>query len=158
MSKITTFLTFNDRAEEAVSFYTSIFKSSKVVSVTRYGDAGPGKKGDFMSAIFELNGQTFYALNGGPPFTFAMGTSLFVSCDTQAEIDEYWEKLSAGGGAPLECGWLRDKFGMFWQVVPANVFDLLNDKDPEKAARVMGALMKMTKLDKKALEAAHAGK
>src|SRR5687768_6367231 len=117
MQKITTFLTFSDQAEEAVNFYTSIFPDSRIVSTTRYGDAGPGPRGSLMSATFELAGQDFMALNGGPSFAFAQGISLFVDCETQAEVDEHWEKLSEGGKEG-PCGWLTDKFGVSWQIVP----------------------------------------
>jgi predicted 3-demethylubiquinone-9 3-methyltransferase (glyoxalase superfamily) len=146
MQKITTFLTFNDQAEEAINFYTSIFDNSKIVSTTRYGDAGPGPKGSLMSATFELAGQQFMALNGGPSFTFAQGISLFVSCETQEEVDEYWEKLSEGG-AEGPCGWLTDKFGVSWQVVPRVLGEMLNDEDPEKAKRVMNAMLQMSKIE-----------
>jgi predicted 3-demethylubiquinone-9 3-methyltransferase (glyoxalase superfamily) len=156
MQKITTFLTFNDQAEEAVTFYTSIFKNSKIVSTSRYGEAGPGPKGSLMTATFQLEGQEFIALNGGPSFTFAQGISLFVSCETQAEVDELWEKLSAGGGK-LRCGWLEDRFGVSWQIVPTVLGKLLNDQDPAKAKRVLQAMLGMTKLDVAALKRAHEG-
>jgi len=156
MQKITTFLTFNDQAEAAVKLYTSIFKRSKIVSTSRYGDAGPGPKGSLMSATFELEGQTFMALNGGPTFTFAQGISLFVSCETQAEIDELWEKLSEGG-RQVQCGWLTDRFGVSWQIVPSILGTLLNDKDPAKSRRVMNAMLQMKKLDIQGLERAYEG-
>ncbi len=139
MQKITTFLTFNDRAEEAVDFYVSLFKNSKTVSVVRAGDA-------VISATFQLDGQQFIALNGGPSFTFAQGISLFVSCETQDEIDELYEKLSEGG-EQQPCGWLRDKFGVSWQVVPPVLGELLGDKDPERSSRVMRAMLQMHKID-----------
>jgi predicted 3-demethylubiquinone-9 3-methyltransferase (glyoxalase superfamily) len=154
MQKITTFLTFNDQAEEAINFYTSIFDNSKIVSTTRYGDAGPGPKGSLMSATFELAGQQFMALNGGPSFTFAQGISLFVSCETQEEVDEYWEKLSEGG-AEGPCGWLTDKFGVSWQVVPRVLGEMLNDEDPEKAKRVMNAMLQMSKIEIEGLRRAY---
>jgi predicted 3-demethylubiquinone-9 3-methyltransferase (glyoxalase superfamily) len=154
MQKITTFLTFNDQAEEAINFYTSIFDNSKIVNTTRYGDAGPGPKGSLMSATFELAGQQFMALNGGPSFTFAQGISLFVSCETQEEIDEYWEKLSEGG-AEGPCGWLTDKFGVSWQVVPRVLGEMLNDEDPEKAKRVMNAMLQMSKIEIEGLRRAY---
>lgn len=139
MQKITTFLTFNDRAEEAVDFYVSLFKNSKTVSVMRAGDA-------VISATFQLDGQQFIALNGGTSFTFAQGISLFVSCETQDEIDELYEKLSEGG-EQQPCGWLRDKFGVSWQVVPPVLGELLGDKDPERSSRVMQAMLQMHKID-----------
>ena len=156
MQKITTFLTFEDRAEEAVDFYTSIFPDSRIVSTSRYGDAGPQPKGTFMTAEFELAGQPFIALNGGPSFTFAQGISLFVSCETQDEVDELWEKLS-DGGEPGPCGWLTDKFGVSWQVIPRVLGELLGDEDPEKAARVMNAMLQMSKIDIEGLRRAYEG-
>ena len=146
MQKITTFLTFNDQAEEAINFYTSIFPDSRIVTATLYGDAGPGPKGSLMSATFELAGQEFMALNGGPSFSFAQGISLFVDCVTQAEVDRYWEKLSAGGEKG-PCGWLTDKFGVSWQVVPRVLGEMLSDEDPEKAKRVMNAMLQMSKIE-----------
>ena len=146
MQKITPFLWFNDNAEEAMNFYTSIFRNSKVLSVTRYGDAGPGPKGTVMTASFQLEGQAFTALNGGPQFTFTEAISFVVNCETQQEVDEFWEKLSAGGERH-QCGWLKDKFGVSWQIVPAALMQLLQEKDPAKSQRVMKALMQMTKID-----------
>jgi len=146
MQKITPFLWFNNNAEEAMNFYVSIFKNAKIGSVTRYGDAGPGPKGTVMSATFQLEGQEFYALNGGPHFSFTPAISLFVSCETQQEVDELWEKLSAGG-APQQCGWLQDKYGLSWQIIPTILGKLLQDKDPAKANRVMKAMLQMTKID-----------
>ncbi|HEU4941829.1 MAG TPA: VOC family protein [Gaiellaceae bacterium] len=156
MQKITTFLTFEDRAEEAVDFYTSIFPDSRIVSTSRYGDAGPLPKGTFMSAEFELAGQPFMALNGGPSFTFAQGISLFVSCETQDEVDALWEKLS-DGGEPGPCGWLTDRFGVSWQVIPRVLGELLGDEDPEKAARVMNAMLPMGKIEIEGLRRAYEG-
>lgn len=156
MQKITTFLTFEDRAEEAVDFYTSIFPDSRIVSTSRYGDAGPLPKGTFMSAEFELAGQPFMALNGGPSFTFAQGISLFVSCETQDEVDALWEKLS-DGGEPGRCGWLTDRFGVSWQVIPRVLGELLGDEDPEKAARVMNAMLQMGKIEIEGLRRAYEG-
>ncbi len=155
MQKITTFLTFNDQAEEAVRFYTSIFPNSRIVSERRYGDAGPGPKGSLMTASFELDGQEFMALNGGPSFSFAQGISLFVTCEDQAEVDELWEKLSAGG-EPNVCGWLTDKFGVSWQIIPRQLGELLGDEDPEKANRVMEAMLQMGKIEVDELERAYA--
>jgi predicted 3-demethylubiquinone-9 3-methyltransferase (glyoxalase superfamily) len=154
MQKITPFLWFDGRAEEAMNFYTSIFKNAKVGNVTRYGDAGPGPKGSVMSATFELEGQQFIALNGGPQFKFTPAISFFVNCTTQQEIDTYWEALSAGG-EKVQCGWLTDKFGLSWQIVPTVLGEMLQDKDPAKSRRVMEAMLKMTKLDIKVLKQAY---
>ena len=153
MQKITPFLWFDGKAEEAMNFYVSIFRNSKVVSVARYGDAGPGPKGTIMSATFQLEGQEFYALNGGPQYKFTPAISLFISCKTQEEVDELWEKLSEGGRTD-QCGWLQDKFGLSWQVIPTILGELLGDKDRAKANRVMQAMMKMTKIDIKKLKQA----
>jgi predicted 3-demethylubiquinone-9 3-methyltransferase (glyoxalase superfamily) len=155
--KITTFLTYNDQAEEAVKLYTSIFKNSKIVSMSRYGDAGPMPKGTVMSAEFEIEGQPFAALNGGPSFKFAEGMSLLVSCENQAEVDSYWEKLTADGGAEGRCGWLTDKFGVSWQIIPRVLSERLNDRDPAKAGRVMNAMLQMNKIDIAKLEEAYEG-
>ncbi len=155
MQKITTFLTFDGQAEEAVKLYTSVFKNSKITSTRRYGDAGPGPKGSVMTMAFELDGQPFMALNGGPTFKFAEGISLFVNCETQAEVDELWEKLSAGG-KPGRCGWLTDRFGVSWQIVPAALGRLLGDRDAKKVHRVMQAMLQMDKLDVGGLERAAA--
>ena len=146
MQKITTFLTFNDQAEEAVNFYTSIFEASRITSTSRYGEAGPGPEGSLMTASFELAGQEFIALNGGPSFTFSQGISLFVTCETQEEVDRYWERLSEGGEKG-PCGWLTDKFGVSWQVVPRVLGEMLNDEDRERAARVMNAMLQMSKIE-----------
>lgn len=153
MQKITTFLTFNNQAEEAINLYTSIFKNSKIVSTTRYGENGPGPKGTLMTAIFQLD-EEFMALNGGPSFTFAQGISLFVNCETQEEIDELWEKLS-GGGEKGPCGWLTDKYGVSWQIVPRVLGEMLNDKNAEKSKRVMNAMLQMNKLDIEGLKQAY---
>jgi len=145
--KITTFLTFDGRAEEAVDFYTSIFPDSKITSTSRYGEAAPAPAGTFMSATFELAGQEFVALNApGPHFTFAPGISLFVDCETQEEVDEYWQKLSEGGEQG-PCGWLTDRFGVSWQVVPRVLGELLGDPDRDKASRAMQAMLQMSKLE-----------
>lgn len=154
MQKITTFLTFNDQAEEAVNYYTSIFKNSKIVSLTRYGEAGPGPKGSVMVVVFQLFGQEYIALNAGPHFTFSQGISLLVNCETQQEVDELWEKLSEGG-EKQQCGWLIDRFGVTWQIAPTVLGKLMQDKDAEKAKRVTEALMKMDKIEIKALEQAY---
>ena len=146
MQKITPFLWFNDKAEEAMNFYVSIFKNSKVGTVTRYGDAGPGPKGSVMSATFQLEGQDFYALNGGPQFTFTPAISFFVNCETQQEVDELWDKLSEGGRKD-RCGWLQDKYGLSWQIIPTILSTMLRDKDPAKANRVMQAMLQMSKID-----------
>lgn len=156
MPKITTFLTFDDQAEEAVEFYTSIFEGSKIVSTNRYGDAGPGPKGSLMTATFELDGREFVALNGGPSFNFSQGFSLLVTCESQDEIDEHWEKLSEGGEQG-PCGWLSDKFGVSWQVVPSALGEMLSDPDPEKAKRVMDAMLQMRKIEIEGLRRAYAG-
>jgi predicted 3-demethylubiquinone-9 3-methyltransferase (glyoxalase superfamily) len=154
MQKITPFLWFDGNAEEAVIFYISIFKNSRVVSLTRYGDAGPGPKGTVMIATFQLEGQDFIALNGGPQYKFTPAISLFVDCKTQQEVDELWEKLSAGGKTD-RCGWLMDKYGLSWQVVPAVLRELMADKDPEKSKRVMMAMLQMTKINIKGLQEAY---
>lgn len=154
MQKITPFLWFDNRAEEAMNFYTSIFKNSKVLTVTRYGDAGPGPKGTVMTASFVLDGQEFVALNGGPEYKFTPAISFVVNCESQQEVDEYWEKLSAGGRED-QCAWLQDKFGVSWQIVPTVLVKLLSDPDPVKAQRVMAAMMKMKKIDIAALKRAY---
>jgi predicted 3-demethylubiquinone-9 3-methyltransferase (glyoxalase superfamily) len=156
MQRITPFLWFDGNAEEAANFYVSIFKNSKIGKVSRYGDAGPGPKGAVMSVTFQLEGQEFFALNGGSQFKFTPAISFFVNCQTQPEVDELWEKLSAGG-KKIQCGWLTDKFGITWQIVPTVLSEMLNDKDPEKSKRVMQAMMKMIKLDIGALERAYRG-
>ncbi len=155
MHKITPFLWFDDKAEEAMNFYVSIFKNSKVGSVTRYGDAGPGPKGTVMSATFQLDGQDFFALNGGPLFKFTEAISFFVNCDTQEEVDELWEKLMAGGGSPQRCGWLKDKYGLSWQIIPKALGEMLGDKDPQKSQRVMQAMLQMNKIDIQRLKEAY---
>ncbi len=146
MQKITPFLWFDGKAEEAANFYVSIFKNSKILNISRYGEAGPGPKGTVMVVRFQLDGQEFLALNGGPQFTFSPAVSLVANCETQAEVDELWEKLSAGG-EKLNCGWLTDKYGLSWQVVPTLVGELMQDKDAEKTKRVMQAIMGMNKLE-----------
>ena len=156
MEKIATCLWFDNQAEEALNFYTSIFKNSKVGKVARYGDSGPGPKGSVMMATFELEGRNFMALNGGPVFKFTPAISFVVNCGTQDEVDDYWNKLLEGG-APQQCGWLSDKFGVSWQIVPTILGELMADKDPAKASRVAQAMMKMIKLDIKALKQAYEG-
>ncbi|MBC8096074.1 MAG: VOC family protein, partial [Akkermansiaceae bacterium] len=152
MQKITPFLWFDGQAEEAVKFYTSIFKQSKIKKITRYTKVGPGPEGSVMTVAFTLNGQDFVALNGGPQFKFTEAISLVVNCETQAEVDRYWKKLSAGG-KKVACGWLKDKYGLFWQIAPTVLTRLIADKDPDKVNRVMTAMMKMVKLDIKKLKA-----
>lgn len=162
MPKITPFLWFDNNAEEAVKFYTSIFKKSKVLTVTRYGKAAAHATGrplgSVMTIAFELDGQKFVALNGGPHFKFTEAVSFVVNCKTQAEIDNYWKKLTADGGKERECGWLQDKFGLCWQIVPDNIHKLLSSKDEVKTQRVMQAVFQMKKLDIKTLKKAFAAK
>jgi len=146
MQKIVTFLWFNDQAEEAVNFYVSLFKNSKVGKITRYGDAGPGPKGSAMGINFQLEGQEYYALNGGPHFKFTPAISLFVNCETQEEVDELWNKLSAGGRED-RCGWLTDKYGLSWQIIPKILGELLGHSDPQVAQRAMKAMLQMSKID-----------
>jgi predicted 3-demethylubiquinone-9 3-methyltransferase (glyoxalase superfamily) len=154
MQKITPFLWFNNNAEEAANFYTSIFKNSKIGDISRCGDVGPGPKGTVLSITFELEGQKFMALNGGPHFSFTPAISLFVNCETQQEVDEFWEKLSEGGQKE-KCGWLRDKFGLSWQIIPAALMKLMSDPDPKKANQVMKAMLEMDKIDVQRLEQAY---
>ena len=146
MQKITPFLWFDGKVEEAMNFYISIFKNSKILSISRYGEAGPGPKGTVMTTKFELNGQEFIALNGGPQFTFTEAISFVVNCETQHEVDELWEKLSTGG-QKSRCGWLKDKYCLSWQVIPTILVELLQDKDPAKSSRVMQAMLQMDKID-----------
>jgi predicted 3-demethylubiquinone-9 3-methyltransferase (glyoxalase superfamily) len=152
--RITTFLWYDSQAEEAANFYVSIFKNSKVGLITRYGGTGPGPKGSVMTVGFTLDGQEFVALNGGPQFPFTEAISLMVNCESQEEIDYYWEKLSAGG-SEVQCGWLKDKFGLSWQIVPARFFDLLRTASSEQFDRVMKAMMEMVKMDLAKLEQAY---
>jgi predicted 3-demethylubiquinone-9 3-methyltransferase (glyoxalase superfamily) len=149
MKKITPFLMFDNNAEEAINLYTSIFKNSKITRLTRQGEGRP-----LTSGVFEIDGQEFYAFNGGPHFKFSEGLSLFVNCETQAEVDTLWEKLSEGG-EKSQCGWLKDKFGVSWQIIPSVLGELLSDPDPEKSGRVMQAMLKMTKIDIAALKQAY---
>jgi predicted 3-demethylubiquinone-9 3-methyltransferase (glyoxalase superfamily) len=157
MQKITPFLWFDGNAEEAMNFYTSIFKNSKIGRVGRYGDAGPGPKGSVMTGTFQIEGQEFMVLNGGPMFKFTPAISFLVNCETQEEVDELWEKLSAGGEL-MQCGWLKDKFGVTWQIIPKALGELLGDSDPQKSQRVMKAMMKMIKIDVQGLRRAYEGK
>ncbi len=154
IQKITPFLWFDHQAEEAAAFYTSIFPNSKIDKVIRFGEAGPGPVGSVMTVEFQLEGQSFVALNGGPHFKFTEAISFVVSCQTQEEVDAYWEKLSAGG-AQVECGWLKDKFGLSWQIVPTVLVKLLSDPDPEKSRRVMKTMLTMKKLDIRTLRQAY---
>jgi len=154
MQKITPFLWFDNQAEEAMNFYVSIFKNAKVLSVNRYGDDAPLPKGSVLTANFELDGQRFVALNGGPVFKFNPAISFVVDCDTQEEVDMYWRKLSAGGKEG-QCAWLEDKFGVSWQIVPKQLGQLLSDPDPAKAGRVMQAMMQMKKIDIAGLQRAY---
>jgi predicted 3-demethylubiquinone-9 3-methyltransferase (glyoxalase superfamily) len=154
--KITTFLWFDGKAEEAANHYVSIFKNSRILNVTRHGEAGPGPKGSAMTVNFQLEGQEFIALNGGPEFKFTEAISLLVSCDTQKEVDELWAKLTAGG-EESQCGWLKDKFGLSWQIIPTALFKLMGEKDPRRSKRVMEAMLKMKKIDIAELGRAHAG-
>jgi predicted 3-demethylubiquinone-9 3-methyltransferase (glyoxalase superfamily) len=146
MQPIIPFLWFDNNAEEAMHFYVSVFKNSKVISVTRWGEGGPGPKGTVMSVKFQLDGQDFFALNGGPQFKFSPAVSFFVNCETQQEVDNLWEKLSEGG-EKQRCGWLKDRYGLSWQIVPSVLGKLLQDKDPVKAKKVLDAMLKMDKID-----------
>ncbi len=154
MKGITPFLWFDGKAEEAARFYTSVFKGSKLGAITRYGEAGPGPEGSVMTATFEVAGQEFIALNGEPIFKFTPAISFVVNCETQQEVDEYWEKLSAGGSTN-QCGWLTDRYGVSWQIVPTVMERLMSDPDPARANRVMKAMLQMTKLDIAGLERAY---
>ena len=158
MQKITPFLWFDDKAEEAANFYVTLFKNSKITAVTRYGEDGAkasGRpKGTVMTVVFQLDGQEFMALNGGPQFTFSPAISFMVNCETQDEIDRLWDRLTQGG-KPVQCGWLTDKYGLSWQIVPTLLGRLLQDKDPQKAERVMKAMLGMVKIDIKALQRAY---
>jgi predicted 3-demethylubiquinone-9 3-methyltransferase (glyoxalase superfamily) len=157
MQKITPFLWFDGKAEEAATFYTSIFNNSKIGAVKRYGEAGPGPKGSAMTVSFQLEGQEFVGLNGGPIFKFNEAISFFVNCETQEEVDYFWSKLLEGGGQESQCGWLKDKYGVSWQIIPAALMKLLGDTDPAKAQRVMKAMLQMRKIDVAQLEKAAQG-
>ena len=150
--KISTFLWFNDNAEEAANFYTSVFKNSRITNISRYGETGPGPKGSVMTVEFELDGERFTALNGGPTFKFTEAISLVVHCKTQEEVDYFWEKLAEGGGQHIECGWLKDKYGLAWQIVPDVFLEMLRNPDQQKVDRGMKAMMTMKKLDIKQLQ------
>ena len=153
MQKITPCLWFDTQAEEAATFYTSIFKNSRIREVARYGEAGPGPEGSVMTVSFELDGQEFVALNGGPEFTFNEAISFQVSCETQDEVDEFWSRLSEGGEEG-PCGWLKDRYGVSWQIIPTRLTELLSDPDPERSQRAMGAMLGMKKIDIATLEKA----
>jgi predicted 3-demethylubiquinone-9 3-methyltransferase (glyoxalase superfamily) len=157
VQKIIPFLWFDGKAEEAADFYVSVVKNSKLGNVTRYGDKGPGPKGTVMSATFQLDGQEFYALNGGPQFKFTEAISFFINCETQQEVDELWERLSEGG-QKSRCGWLKDKYGVSWQVIPTVLGKLMSDKDPAKSKRVMEAMLQMTKIEIDKLVKAYEGR
>lgn len=154
MRKITPCLWFDNQAEEAMNFYVSLFKNSRILSLTRYGEGGPGPQGTIMTASFQLDGQELMALNGGPYFKFTEAISLFVNCETQAEVDELWDKLSEGGEKE-QCGWLKDRYGLSWQIVPTALGEMLGDPDPRKSQNVMQAMLKMTKIDIDALRHAY---
>ena len=157
MQKIVTYLWFDNQAEQAAELYTSLFDNSRMVNVTRYGDAGPGPKGTAMIVAFELAGQEFFALNGGPQYKFTEAVSLLVNCENQAEVDRLWGKLTEGG-EEQPCGWLKDRFGLSWQIIPTALSRLMGDPDPEKAGRVVQAMLQMSKIDVAGLEGAHAGR
>ncbi len=157
MQKISPFLWFDDQAEEAVNFYTSIFKNSKILNVTRYGEVGPGPKDSVMTVAFQLEGQEFMALNGGPHFKFTEAISFVVKCKTQEEVDDLWEKLSEGGGEKIQCGWLKDKYGVSWQIVPTILGEMISDPNRAKSQRVMEAMLKMKKIEIEGLKRAYSG-
>ena len=156
MQKISPFLWFDGNAEEAADFYVSLFKGSKILNIARYGEAGPGPAGAVMVVNFQIEGQDFIALNGGPLFKFTEAISFVINCQTQEEVDHYWNKLTAGGGQESQCGWLKDKYGLSWQVTPTILGELLADKDQKKAQRVMQAMLQMKKIDIAALQRAAA--
>jgi len=156
IQKITPFLWFNQEAEEAANLYVSLFPDSKILGVTRYGDAGPGPKGSVMTVEFQLAGQKLIGLNGGPHFKFTEAISLFVNCDSQEEVDTLWSRLTANGGQESQCGWLKDRYGLSWQIIPSRFMELMRDKDPQRTQRVMQAMLKMKKFDIARLEEAYA--
>jgi predicted 3-demethylubiquinone-9 3-methyltransferase (glyoxalase superfamily) len=157
MPQISTFLTFNDQAEEAARFYTSVFPNSKITRIAHYPDLGPQspfKTGGVMTVEFTLDGRAFTALNGGPQFAFSQGISIAVICDTQQQVDEYWDKFVAAGGSPVACGWIKDHFGVSWQIDPKMLIELINDRDPVKAGKAMRAMIGMVKIDSEQLKRA----
>jgi predicted 3-demethylubiquinone-9 3-methyltransferase (glyoxalase superfamily) len=156
--KITTSLWFDGDAEEAANLYTSLFKNSKITNISRWGDVGPGEKGTVLTVMFELDGQEFIGINGGPEFKFSEAISLMVNCESQEEVDFFWDRLTADGGEESMCGWLKDKFGLSWQIVPTVLGELVGDPDPAKANRATEAMLKMRKLDIQTLQDAHAGR
>jgi predicted 3-demethylubiquinone-9 3-methyltransferase (glyoxalase superfamily) len=155
MQKITPWLWFDNQAEEAAEFYTSVFKNSKITNVSRYGEGGPGTPGSAMTVSFELEGQEFNGLNGGPEFKFNEAVSFMVDCKSQEEVDDLWDKLTADGGSESQCGWLKDKFGVSWQIVPSLLGELLGDEDPKKSQAVMQAMLQMQKIECKVLQDAY---
>ncbi len=157
MQKINTFLWFDEQAEEAVNLYVSLFKNSRILNIARFGVDVPGPAGKVMTINFELDGQEFVALNGGPQFKFTEAISLLVNCESQEEVDFLWERLIADGGEPSQCGWLKDRFGLSWQVVPRELGELMSDPDPEKAGRVTQAMLHMSKIDLAELRKAYYG-
>ena len=157
MQKITPFLWFDDQAEEAAKFYTSLFDDSRIIEITHYTEGSPRPAGSVMTVHFQLHGQDFIALNGGPQFRFSEAVSMAVRCEDQAEVDRLWEKLAADGGEPQMCGWLKDRYGLSWQIVPTALHELMSDPDPEKARRVVQAMLQMQKIDVEGLRRAHAG-
>jgi len=157
VQKITPFLWYDGQAEEAARLYTSIFKNSRIIDVMRCGEQGPGPKGSALTVTFEIEGQRFMALNGGPMYKFTEAFSLFVDCESQAEVDDYWIKLTADGGREDRCGWLKDKFGVSWQIIPRALMKAIGDQDPARAGRAMQAMFQMKKIDIQTIEAAHAG-
>lgn len=156
--KITPYLWFDNQAEEAANFYVEVFDNSRIIEVVRYTAAGPGPEGTAMNVVFELEGQEFAALNGGPHFKFNEAVSFYVECETQEEVDYYWNRLTAGGGEESMCGWLKDRYGLSWQIIPRALPEMLGDPDPERAGRVMQAMLQMHKIDVNDLRLAYAGR
>ena len=155
--KITTFLWYDDQAEEAAKFYTSLFKNSKITDVARYNEAGPGKPGSIMTVVFELEGQEFIALNGGPEFKFTEAISLMVECEDQEEVNQLLEKLTAGGGQEQACGWVKDKYGLSWQIIPRGLLEMVTSSDRQKSSRAMQAMFNMEKIDIESVRRAYEG-